>query len=143
MRDLAPTDVARAVVLIESGRTYRAVARALGASKSTINRNVLRSRATGSYDRRRGQGRKRSTTVRDGRFIVLQTLRNRSQTAVQTRSALEEVRGVHICERTVRRRLKEVLLGSYTAANAPKLEIRHQVARLAFGREHENWNIDQ
>jgi transposase len=78
MRDLAPTDVARAVALIESGQTYRAVARALGASKSTINCNVLRYRATGSYDRGRGQGRKRSTTVRDDRFIVLQTLRNRS-----------------------------------------------------------------
>jgi hypothetical protein len=37
MRDLAPTDVARAVALIESGQTYRAPARALGASKSTIN----------------------------------------------------------------------------------------------------------
>jgi transposase len=143
MRDLAPTHVARAVALIESGQTYRPVARALGASKSTINRNVLRYRATGSYDRRRGQGRKRSTTVRDDRFIVLQTLRNRSQTAVQTRSALEEVRGVQISERTVRRRLKEVELGSYVPAKVPKLEVRPRVARLAFGREHENWNIDQ
>jgi transposase len=92
MRDLAPTHVARAVALIESGQTYRPVARALGVLKSSINRNVLRYRATGSYDRRRGQGRKRSTTVRDDRFIVLQTLRNRPQTAIQTRSALEEVR---------------------------------------------------
>jgi hypothetical protein len=31
MRDLAPTHVARAVALIESGQTYRAMARALGA----------------------------------------------------------------------------------------------------------------
>jgi transposase len=143
MRDLAPTHVARAVALIESGQTYRPVARALGASKSAINRNALRYRATGSYDRRRGQGRKQSTTVRDDRFIVLQTLRNRSQTAVQTRSALEEVRGVQISERTVRRRLKEVKLGSYIPAKAPKLEVRHRVARLAFGHEHENWYIDQ
>jgi transposase len=92
MRDLAPTNVARAVALIESGQTYRAVATALGTLKSTINCNVLRYRATGSYDRRRGQGRKRSTTVSNDRFIVLQTLRNRPQTAMQTRSALEEVR---------------------------------------------------
>jgi transposase len=91
MRDLAPTDVARAVTLIESGQTDRAVATALGASKSTINRNVLSYRATGSYDRRRGQGRKRSTRIRDNRFIMLQTLRNTPQTAMQTRSALEEV----------------------------------------------------
>jgi hypothetical protein len=62
---------------------------------------------------------------------------------VQTRSAFEEVRGIQISERTVRRRLKEVELGSYIPAKAPKLEVRHRVARLAFGREHENWNIDQ
>jgi hypothetical protein len=52
MRDLAPTNVARAVALIESVQTYRAVTTTLGTSKSTINRNVLRYRATGSYDRR-------------------------------------------------------------------------------------------
>jgi transposase len=123
MRDLAPTDVVRAVALIESGQTYCAVATALGASKSTINRNVLRYRATGSCDRRRGKGRKRSTTVRDDRFIVLQTLRNRPQTAMQTRSGLEEVRGVQISERKVRRRLKQVELGSCIPAKAPKLEV--------------------
>jgi transposase len=52
MRDLAPTNVARAVALIESVQTCRAVTTTLGTSKSTINRNVLRYRATGSYDRR-------------------------------------------------------------------------------------------
>jgi hypothetical protein len=62
---------------------------------------------------------------------------------VQTRSALEEVRGVQISERTVKRRLKEVELRSYVPAKVPKLEVRLRVARLAFGREHENWNIDQ
>jgi hypothetical protein len=46
-------------------------------------------------------------------------------------------------QRTVRRRLKEVELGSYVPAKVPKLEVRPRVARLAFGREHENWNIDQ
>jgi hypothetical protein len=50
---------------------------------------------------------------------------------------------VQISERTVRRRLKQVELGSYIPAKAPKLEIRHRVSRLAFGHENVNWNIDQ
>jgi hypothetical protein len=50
---------------------------------------------------------------------------------------------VQISERTVRRRLKQVELGSYIPAKAPKLEVRHRVARLAFDHEHENWYIDQ
>jgi transposase len=69
MRDLAPTDVVRAVALIESGQTYRAVATALGASKSTINRNVLRYRATGSYDRRRGNRKQTSNSNADQKWF--------------------------------------------------------------------------
>jgi hypothetical protein len=40
MRDLAPTDVARAVVLIESGRTYRAVACHLEHKALVFDRDV-------------------------------------------------------------------------------------------------------
>jgi len=90
MGDIASTDVAKAVALIEIGTTYSDVADMLGKSKSTIYRNVIR---TGEYVRRRGQGRKRSTTARDDRFIVLQTLLNRCKTVPQLRSELEEVRG--------------------------------------------------
>jgi hypothetical protein len=50
---------------------------------------------------------------------------------------------VQISERAVRRRLKQAELGSYIPARAPKLEVRYRVARLAFGHENENWNIDQ
>lgn len=143
MGDLAPTDIARAVTMIENGRTYNDVARMFGKSKSTIHRSVIRWRQTGEYVRRRGQGRKRSTTAVDDRFITLQTLRNRRQTAVKTRSVLQEVRGTNISERTVRRRLYEVGLKSYVPIKAPRLQRHHRVARLNFGREHQNWNDDQ
>lgn len=143
MGDLAPTDIARATAMIENGRTYREVAQMFGKSKSTIHRSVTRWRQTGLYVRRRGQGRKRSTTAIDDRFIALQTLRNRRQTAIQTRNVLEEVRGTIISERSVRRRLKEVGLKSYVPIKAPKLQRRHRVARLDFAREYQNWNYDQ
>jgi hypothetical protein len=42
MRDLAPTDVARAVALIESGQTYRAVARGTGNLATSDYLNLLR-----------------------------------------------------------------------------------------------------
>lgn len=140
MSDLAPTAIARAVAMIENGRSYNDVANMFGKSKSTIHRSVMRWRQTGEYVRRRGQGRKRSTTAIDDRFITLQTLRNRRRTAVQTRNELEEVRGTTISERTVRRRLKEVGLKAYRSKKAPQLQRRHRVARLAFAREHQNWN---
>ncbi|PZC73788.1 hypothetical protein B5X24_HaOG208763 [Helicoverpa armigera] len=76
----------------------------------------------------------------DDRFISVQSLRNRLQTAVQTRNLLEEVLNVRVTERTVRRRLYEDGLKSYVPAKAPKLEVCHRVARLAFARQHRNWS---
>lgn len=70
----------------------------------------------------------------------MQTLRNRRHTAVQTRNLLEEVRNVHVSERTVRRRLNECGLKSYVPAKAPKLQASHRVARLAFARQHQDWS---
>ena len=55
MGDLAPTDIARAVTLIENGRSYSDVAEMFGKAKSTIHRNVTRWRQTGEYVRRRGR----------------------------------------------------------------------------------------
>jgi len=77
---MASTDVAKAVALIDMLRK----------SKFMIYRNVRRWRPTGEYVKRRDQGRKRSTTARDDRFIVLQTLLNRPKTVSQLRSKLEE-----------------------------------------------------
>jgi len=77
MGDMASTDVAKAVALIEIGANYSDIADMLGKSKSTIYRNVRRRRQTGDYVRRRCQGRKRSTSAGDDRFMVLQTLLNR------------------------------------------------------------------
>lgn len=55
MGDLAPTDIARAVTLIEIGRSYSDVAEMFGKTKSTIHRNVTRWRQTGEDVRRRGK----------------------------------------------------------------------------------------
>lgn len=142
MSDLPATSVARAVTMIEEGHTYRSVSRALGVSTSVIHRVIQRYRETGSYVRRRGQGRNRVTSAIDDRFIALQTLRNRRQTAVQTRNQLVEVRNINISERTVRRRLNEVGLRSYVPAKAPKLDVAHRVARLGFARQHRDWTSE-
>lgn len=143
MGDLAPMDVARAVTMIDLGRSYKDVADLFGKSKATIHYCVQRWRETGEVERRRGQGRKRSTTALDDRFIRMQTLRNRRQTAVQSSNQLEEVRETRVSERTVRRRLNEAGLKARRTKKAPQLQRRHRVARLAFARQYENWNEDQ
>jgi len=89
--------------------------------------------------RRRGQGRRRSTTARNDRFILLQTLLSRRKTVPQLRSELEEVRGRRTSARTISRRLKEMGLKAYRTKKAPLLQRRHRGARLGFAREHKNW----
>jgi len=93
--------------------------------------------------RRRGQGRKRSTTPKDDRFIVWQTLLSRRKTVPQLRSELEEVRRRRTSARTISRWLKEVGLKAYRTKKAPLLQRRHRVARLDFARERENWENDE
>ncbi|KAJ4431312.1 hypothetical protein ANN_19909 [Periplaneta americana] len=83
------------------------VAAVLGIPRSTVQRVYLRFRETRDYSRRPGSGRKRVTSARDDHFIVLNTLRNRHSTAIETRTAFQKIRQVNVSERTVRGRLDE------------------------------------
>jgi transposase len=147
--DLFPTmvlsaeDCAKAVALVEDGRSQRYVARMLNVSLSTIQRVLERFQATGRNTRRAGSGRKRKTAAIDDRFLVVSTLRNRQLTSVMTQNRLREVRGVNVSKWTVRRRLQESGLKACRPATGPKLLPRHRVARLQFAREHLHWNLAQ
>lgn len=140
---LSIEDVARAVALVEDGRSIRYAARAIHASYTTVHRAVLRFQETQSYTRRPGSGRPRATTARDDRFLVNLVLRNRHSTAPMARNRLAEVRGNNVSDRTVRRRLKEAGLGSFKPATGPELLAQHRVARLQFARQHVDWTEQQ
>lgn len=140
MPDLNAAQVARAVTLIETGNTYKHMAQTLQVSKSVVHRVVKRYRQTGRYTRLAGQGRKRKTVARDDRFLVNRVLRNRTLTSSEVRTELQEVRGVTVSTKTVRRRLKSAGIKSHVPARGPLLTTCHRVARLNFARNHENWN---
>ena len=80
---LSREEAAQAVALVEDGRSFRYVAEVIGSSLGSIHRAVQRYRELRTYDRRRGSGRRRSTSARDDRFLTLQVLRDRHTTAVQ------------------------------------------------------------
>jgi transposase len=140
---LSPTDSARIIALIQDGRSQRYVAQFLDVSRCSVQRAVKRFQQTGEYTRRRGSGRGKCTTARDDRFLALRVLRNRKTTAVNARNELQEVRGVAVSERTVRRRLVGHNLNARRPANGPQLTRQHRVGRLHFGREHQNWGIEE
>lgn len=107
----------------------------------TVSDAVRRFRQTGSNKRRPGQGRRRCTSARDDRFITSLVLRNRFTMAFQVSNELNEVRNVHVSERTVRRRLAEGKIRAFRPA--PELLLRHRRARLHFARKYQDWTVEQ
>ena len=61
-RHLGPTDVARAVEMLEMGFPQRQVTNILSVSQSVVARLWFQFQDTGRYTRRPGQGRGRCTT---------------------------------------------------------------------------------
>ncbi|KAF2897312.1 hypothetical protein ILUMI_08864 [Ignelater luminosus] len=93
---LTVTDVSQIVALIEDGHSRCYVSRSLEIPRTIVQDAWNWYLETGRFATRIGSGRKRATTAADDRFIVLNTLRNRSLTAVQIQHRLLIVRGVEI-----------------------------------------------
>ena len=110
---MSASDAAKAVALVEDGRSYRYVAEVLGTSHSSVQRAKENSGNSISMT-----GRKRKTSLNDDRFIIMQILRNRHTSAAGTRNRLERVRNIRVSERTVRRRLVEANLRARRPATA-------------------------
>ncbi|PSN44836.1 hypothetical protein C0J52_16208 [Blattella germanica] len=80
---LRTEDVAKVIPLIDDGRSLRYVAATIRTPYSTVRDAVERFRETHSYCRKPGSSRKRKTTARDDRLLVLQILRTRHTTVVE------------------------------------------------------------
>lgn len=143
MRHLNETSVARAVSLIEDGRSIRYVSRILDVSPSVIHRLWRRYRETRGYKRRPGQGRKKKTTEVEDRFLVLSALRRRTSTARDLQNDLRTATGAVISDQTIRNRLRNAGLRSRIPFQAPRLTRQHKEARLRFAQNHVNWQLRQ
>lgn len=99
---LTPIDTAKAVTMIQEGRSQYYVARTLGVKRCTVQRVVERFRETGEYRRGERSGGRRCTSGRDDRFISVTVPGTRHTTAVEARNQLEMVRDVNVSERTIR-----------------------------------------
>lgn len=138
---LSEVQVARAVALLESGRSMRFVARDLNVAPSTIMRLNRRYQETGGYTRRQGQGRKRKTTREQDRFLRNCALRRRTSTARALQNDLVRATGVQVSDQTVRNRLKEQNLKPRRPVRKPRLTLQHRRARRTFAQEHVDWQL--
>ncbi|GFX95600.1 transposable element Tcb1 transposase [Trichonephila clavipes] len=97
-------------------------------------------KTTGMCSRRHGEGRVRSTTPAEDRYIVLSAKRSRRTTAQKVANHFLAASGKQISRKTVVRRLRGGG-GNYTHAEllCVPLTRQHRTARLQWCREHHNW----
>lgn len=150
-RHLSVPEVAQLVTLVQEGYRYREVGDRLGISSSVVSRAYNRYLETAGYERRAGQGRHRVTTRRDDRAIVRRVRQEPFVPAnvvaqnFPNRRQQQQQRGRprNISRSTVGNRLREAGLRARNAARGPMLTPAHCRARLAYARQHVNWNMWQ
>jgi hypothetical protein len=126
-----------ALALLQDSRSQRYVARVLGIYNSTIVRLAQTHQETGNAHRKPEQGRRRVTLLRDDRFLRLTGLRTRHSTA--SKGDVSQRCG-NFAE-NYKNRLREDNIRARVPGRTSQLTRKYCVARLAFAREHVNWNI--
>ncbi|GFW69730.1 transposable element Tcb2 transposase [Trichonephila clavipes] len=81
---------------LEEGQTQAEVAQAIGVSQSVISRIWNRFLETGSAGRRPGQGRRRTTTPNEDRYLVLTAWRHRNMNATLLQQHLRSATGTTV-----------------------------------------------
>ena len=128
-----------AVGRLQAGQSQSRVALALNVSQTTVSRLWSRFQQTGSTQDAPRSGRPRVTTPAEDRYIRLQHVWNRFQSASATVQALGGAGP--ISGQTVCNRLHSAGLRAYRPLRGNLLTRRHTQARLQWTTQRRHWNL--
>ncbi|GFT19964.1 transposable element Tcb1 transposase [Trichonephila clavipes] len=129
----------RIIGKIEEGRKITDVAREFDIAHSVVSRLWKSFKTTGMCSRRHEEGRFRSTTPAEDRYIVLSAKGNRRTTAQQVANQFLAASGKQISRKTLARLLRGGGLYARRPVVCVPLTRQHRTARLQWCREHYNW----
>lgn len=124
-----------------AGESYRRIGRNMGKSHVSVSEFHRLWLETGELHAEERRGRKRKTTARDDRAIVVKVKRDRFITA----KAIAEQGGIPVLSlNTIRSRIKESgEFNSYWAVRKPFISARNRLRRVAWATMHLNWTVEQ
>ncbi|GFV00417.1 transposable element Tcb1 transposase [Trichonephila clavipes] len=125
----------RIIGKIEEGRKITDVAREFDITHSVVSRLWKSFKTTGMCSRRHGEGRVRSTTPAEDRYIVLSAKRNRRTTAQQVANQFLAASEADLPKNCCRRLRIYTLYARRPVVCVP-LTRQHRTARLQWCREH-------
>ena len=139
-RNRLPTEeLARAMGMLECGYSQRRVANVFGVSQSVISSAWNRIQTYGSATQCHSGGRKRATTPREDRFLMVQARRHPFVNATTLRNEFRNAVGANISTQTVRNRLRQSGLRSRRACIRIPLTRLHKQAHLHWTQDHVNF----
>ena len=139
---LSPEEMNRGVGMLVSDVCQRRVAGILlNVPQSVISRTWNRHLTHRDPLHRHGGGRDRTTTRRRGRFLLIESRRQRFHNTTSLNNEFRNGPGVRISTQTVRNRLDEFGLNATRPAIRVPLTRQHVQVWLDLARTHVRWTI--
>lgn len=119
------------------------IAKLCKVSQSAVSKILKRFRSTGSLETAYvgNTGRKRMSTDRDDRLLLVKSKKNPRLTSRELCRELK-LHGVSMSSRTVRRRLQEFNRPARRPVKRQLLTRRMRKSRLAWAKTHQHWTVE-
>ena len=126
-----------------SSLKQKAIAQLCGVSQASVSKILKRFRLTASFETiRLGRcGRKRKTSERADRLLLIKSKKNPRLTSEGLRRVLLE-HGIQVSSKTVRRRLEEFNRPARRPVKRQMLTSRMKKARFEWAKQHQHWTVD-
>ena len=128
--------------LLKADISYKSIRNQLGVSNECISNVAKKTKLKLPLDNRPGQGRKKSTTTKEDRYLLTLMKKDRSKSSRELASEWNMTNGKAVSPRTVRRRLLNAGYKSYTKKKKPYRKPTHCSLRLKFAKKYSEWNFN-